>query len=203
VGSRSILRGTSFARKTPQRQAPPIATSSYTVPIGWMFLFEDADRISYADPEDPKIQYFFFRASLPEARSRLGAAIASLRRSAYLWSRFQALLELESELARRESPYVELDLEEILRMGEPGDEFERQILSAPKKLPALAAAAARGDEPEAIALANALAQVSGMTLSGEAEEDHAAWAHDLVFLRVSGPEELCRRWVRGEPASGG
>jgi hypothetical protein len=168
-----------------------------------MFLFEDADRISYADPEDPKIQYFFFRAPLPEARSRLRSAIASLKRSGYLWSRYQALEELEAELARREFPFVELDLEEILRMGEPGDEFERQIVSAPKKLPALAAAASRGDLSEAIKIANTLSEVSGMTLSGEEEGDQAAWAHDLVLHRASGPEELCRRWVRGEPPSGG
>ncbi|MFN3486472.1 MAG: hypothetical protein ACK44W_13470 [Planctomycetota bacterium] len=202
MATESTLRTTAHPRATPNRQAEPLASMKYGVALGWMFLFGEKDRIPYAVPERPSGKSFFFRTSTEAARERLAAAIRTLKGAGgYLWSRFSGLEELARELSRRTAPWVELDLEEVLAMGDPGDEFEQQVTAAPARLAEILEAALRGEQARAVELVNSLREISGMELSGDPEQDAESWRRELRFLRLETPEELCRWWVRGALAA--
>lgn len=198
MATRSTLRTTSHPRATPNREAEPLASMKYGVALGWMFLFGEKDRIPYTLPESPSGKAFFFRAPAEAARARLAEAVRVLKGAGpYLWSRFSGLEDLAGELERRTAPFVELDLEDVLAMGDPGDEFEQQVVAAPGRLAEFLQAAGRGEEARALELVNSLREVSGMELTGDPERDAEAWRRELRFLRLESPEELCRWWVRG------
>lgn len=202
MATQSTLRTTSHPRATPNREAEPLASMKYGVALGWLFLFGEKDRVPYTIPESPSAKSFFFRAPRETARARLAEAIRVLKGAGeYLWSRFAGLEELAAELERRTAPFVELDLEDVLAMGDPGDEFEQQVVAAPERLVELLQAAARGEEARSLELVNSLREVSGMELTGDPERDAEAWKRELRFLRLETPEELCRWWVRGAIAA--
>jgi hypothetical protein len=196
--SRSYLRAASHARATPNREARPVAVMKYSVPVGWMFLFADTDRVSYTRPDEPARTLFFFRAPLAAARQRLARAVRGLAGHPYLGACFGALEALGVALDAAGPAYAELDLEEVLAMGEPGDEFEQQIRSAPARLLEVLDAVAAKDLARALELLNSLRDVSGLELSGDPGEDAEAWKRELSFHKLASPEDLCRRWVAGE-----
>jgi len=200
MASRSYLRVTSHARPAPNREARALATLKYGVPVGWLFLFADADRISYTLPDDPERPLFFFRAATGDARDRLSRALQTLRTHPYFGPCFAALETLAEALARADKEHVELDVEEVLAMGDPGDDFEQQIKAAPGRLHEFLAAAAAKHVTRALELLNSLREVSGLELTGTPEGDAEAWRRELQFHKLDTPEELCRRRVAGELA---
>ena len=69
----------------------------YGIPAGWVFLFDDEDRVPYRPEESPE-ELFFYRAPRQKACERLKQATMLLSRDSYIGTRTASLGRLLSLL---------------------------------------------------------------------------------------------------------
>ncbi|MEK7466396.1 MAG: hypothetical protein AAB074_03185 [Planctomycetota bacterium] len=200
MGNYSYLRATDHSGPSADMDGVDVASSKYSLPIGWMIAFDASELIEVPEAEED-YPGAIYRASRLHAIERLSNAISVLRADEYLWWIFRHLEGLHAEVSAAKAEFLEADPREVFLMGEEGGDFDVQSRKAPGTLSEFLNRMRSGQRPLALDAVNSLCELSGMKLTGSRASDEVAWTGDMQVMGIPDSEALCRFWVRGVLAS--
>jgi len=194
MSSVSTLTVGKTAGPSPGHESRSISGMRYGIPLGWLFLFAEEDRVPYRPEEYPE-DLFFYRAPREKACIRLREAVDLLSQDSYLGVRTASLRSLLGLLEKATEPWVEFCFEEIIFMGIQTKKHLDRLQRWPRvRVEILALARDRRFH----AVRERMNSVSeGFSLHGYPWLDHLWWWFDRKFLRIATDKELIDWYISG------